>query len=101
MIYMEDIRHKVKKGDLKKIAVDLGDFLEKKNEDYKGASFRLGINGVFVHLVDKIDRLENLMKGHKNNFEGIKDTVSDIAGYAIIGIKILEEQENADKSRKH
>lgn len=89
----EDERGKVKKGDLKKIAEKIGDILEKKNEDYRGASFKMGVGGVFVHLTDKYDRLYNLlMCKKKENFEKVEDTLMDLAGYCIIGLKILEEK---------
>ncbi len=69
--------------------------LLKKNADYGGASFDLGLNGNMVHLWDKVKRyrtlIENKNKGVKPNFESIEDTLKDIMGYAIIGLVILED----------
>lgn len=76
----------------------MSDLLVKKNKDYKGASFDLGINGNMVHLWDKVSRyrnmVENKMRGEKPNFEGIEDTLKDIIGYAVIGLHILKNSEN-------
>lgn len=72
--------------------------LVKKNKDYKGASFDLGLNGNMVHLWDKVSRyrnmVENKMRGEQPNFEGIEDTLKDIIGYAVIGLHILKAEEN-------
>ena len=53
----------------------MSELLVKKNQDYKGASFDLGINGNMVHLWDKVSRyrnmVENKMSGGQPNFESI------------------------------
>jgi hypothetical protein len=76
----------------------MSELLVKKNQDYKGASFDLGINGNMVHLWDKVSRyrnmVENKMRGEQPNFEGIEDTLKDIIGYAVIGLHILKAEEN-------
>lgn len=76
----------------------MSDLLVKKNKDYKGASFDLGLNGNMVHLWDKVSRyrnmVENKMRGEQPNFEGIEDTLKDIIGYAVIGLHILKAEEN-------
>ncbi|TWP27659.1 DUF1599 domain-containing protein [Apibacter muscae] len=83
---------------LKKITDDIIKILLKKNSDYGGASFDLGLNGNMVHLWDKIKRyrtlVENNNKGIEPNFESIQDTLKDIMGYAIIGLLILDEESN-------
>lgn len=72
----------------------IAEILLKKNSDYGGASFDLGIVGNMVHIWDKASRYRNLvekqMKGEKANFESIEDTLRDIIGYAVIGLHILE-----------
>lgn len=77
--------------------------LLKKNADYGGASFDLGLNGNMVHLWDKIKRYRNLVEKMQKtdsdpNFESIEDTLKDIMGYAIIGLIILETE---NKNRKN
>lgn len=78
----------------------MSELLVKKNADYKGASFDLGLNGNMVHLWDKVRRYRNLvekrMSGTQDapNFEGIEDTLRDIIGYAVIGIHILKAEKN-------
>lgn len=66
--------------------------LLKKNADYGGASFDLGLNGNMVHLWDKIKRYRSMVEtGSEPNFESLKDTLEDIIGYAIIGLHILKD----------
>lgn len=81
---------------LKKITDDVIKILLKKNADYGGASFDLGLNGNMVHLWDKIKRyrtmVENKNKGLEPNFESIDDTLKDILGYSIIGLLILNDE---------
>ena len=80
---------------LKEITDDVIQILLKKNVDYGGASFDLGLNGNMVHLWDKIKRyrtlVENQNKGLEPNFESVQDTLKDIMGYAIIGLLILDD----------
>lgn len=74
----------------------VSEILVKKNADYGGASFDLGINGNMVHIWDKARRFRSLvekqMKGEKANFESLEDTLRDIIGYAVIGIHILQNE---------
>jgi len=81
------------KESVKKITEEMTEFLLKKNEDYGGASFDLGLNGNMVHLWDKISRYRTLIRyeNKEPNFEGIEDTLKDIIGYAIIGLHILND----------
>lgn len=76
---------------IKKITDEMIEILLKKNEDYGGASFDLGLNGNMVHLWDKVRRYRSLVENcnEKPNFEGLDDTLKDIIGYAIIGLHIL------------
>lgn len=75
----------------------MSELLVKKNQDYKGASFDLGLNGNMVHLWDKVSRyrnmVENKMRGEQPNFEGLEDTLKDMIGYAVIGLHILKAEE--------
>ena len=81
----------------------MSDLLVKKNADYKGASFDVGLNGNMVHLWDKVRRyrnmVENSMQGKEPNFESIRDTLQDIIGYAVIGIHILDAQKKENEPR--
>ena len=85
------------KETIEEIFNGMSDLLVKKNQDYKGASFDLGLNGNMVHLWDKVSRyrnmVENKMRGEQPNFEGIEDTLKDIIGYAVIGLHILKAEE--------
>lgn len=71
------------------------DLLVRKNKDYKGASFDLGLNGNMVHLWDKVRRYRNMVENvQEPNFESIDDTLRDIIGYAIIGLHIIKAKNN-------
>lgn len=82
----------------------------KKNSGYAGmdnpdawANFRMseefGVSsfiGVLVRMSDKWIRIINLVKNPDNEQigESIKDTLKDLAAYALIAVCLLEEQEN-------
>ncbi|MDX9853752.1 MAG: nucleotide modification associated domain-containing protein [Tenuifilaceae bacterium] len=84
---------------IKKITDEVTEILLKKNQDYGGASFDLGLNGNMVHLWDKVSRFRTLItKNNQNpNFESLEDTLKDIIGYAIIGLHILDDETIKDK----
>lgn len=87
------------KDSIKKITDEVTEILLKKNEDYGGASFDMGLNGNMVHLWDKVSRYRSLIQNSQTapNFESIDDTLRDIIGYAIIGLHILETPYLSDK----
>jgi len=84
---------------IKKITDEVSAILLKKNADYGGASFDLGLNGNMVHLWDKVSRFRSLIGNAKAepNFESVEDTLRDIIGYAIIGLHILNDDNIKDK----
>lgn len=66
----------------------------KKNQDY-GDSFREhGFMGVLVRLSDKVKRLIHISNGKKINFEAQEDTFKDLANYCVMGIFLLDENED-------
>ena len=83
---------------IKKITSEITEMLLKKNADYGGASFDLGLNGNMVHLWDKIKRYKSLIENvDEPNFESLEDTLKDIIGYSIIGLHILNDEKIKDK----
>lgn len=88
---------KLEFDELHVISDDIIKMLIRKNADYGGASFDLGLNGNMVHLWDKISRYRNLIEnknaGIEPNFESVEDTLKDIIGYAMIGLIILRDEE--------
>lgn len=87
------------KESIKIITDEITSVLLKKNQDYGGASFDLGLNGNMVHLWDKVNRIKSLIGCDKKepNFESVEDTLNDIIGYAIIGLHILKDDSIKDK----
>lgn len=79
------------KESIEEIFQGMADLLVRKNRDYKGASFDLGLNGNMVHLWDKMSRYRNMVESKETpNFESIEDTLKDIIGYAVIGLHIIK-----------
>lgn len=87
---------------------EMKDLHIRKNAGYAGdspdpwANFRMseafGVSsflGVLVRMSDKYIRITNLVKSPKNEKvgENIKDTLFDLAAYALIAIAILEEED--------
>lgn len=87
---------KMREEQINKITKDITAILLKKNVDYGAASFDLGLNGNMVHLWDKVRRYRSLIENRDKtpNFESVEDTLKDIIGYAIIGLIILENDNN-------
>ena len=74
-----------------KVFLDLEKTLIQKNADYGNASVKNGgLVGNYTRLTDKLSRLLNFSAKKELNFEAIADTWLDAAGYATIGIIILQ-----------
>lgn len=78
----------------------LADVLNQKNLAY-GDSFSKsldedGLLVVKIRLGDKFNRVSSLIKKGelKENDESLEDTLLDMAGYSILGLKYLKEHEN-------
>ena len=84
---------------IRKITDEITQILLRKNQDYGGASFDLGLNGNMVHLWDKVKRYRNLVENVNDNpnYESVDDTLKDIIGYAIIGLHILNNENIKNK----
>lgn len=84
----------------KEFTDQLAETLLEKNQAY-GDSFtksvdRYGLSVIGVRLSDKYNRIEHLITNHelKENDESLEDTLLDLAGYSILGLKYLKEHEN-------
>ena len=83
----------------------LAEILQEKNDAY-GDSFSKSLDedGLLVlkiRLGDKLNRVSSLIKKGelKENDESLEDTLLDMAGYSILGLKYLKEHENEFKKR--
>ena len=75
-------------------ALNVAGILIKKQHDYGQDNILVfGEEGIMVRLSDKIHRLINLFKNRnsKPKNESVKDTFTDIAGYAIIGLMLQKD----------
>lgn len=85
---------------LKPIALDVVELVEKKDHDYNHA-FRksyeeYGMAAYCIRIQDKINRVKALgidKKEQRVDNESIKDTVTDIMGYSLLMLCILEAEE--------
>ena len=80
------------------IVNSMANLYAKKNENY-GDSFGqlykdLGPISGLVPLHNKLDRLTNLIKGGRNDFESIEDTIRDLACYAVMLLIEYEDSHN-------
>lgn len=81
-----------------RLATEMVQLQKRKNEDYGnafGKSFaRFGLVASAVRLSDKLSRFERLMlREAKVNDESIKDTLIDLAAYALMTVEAIELQE--------
>ena len=87
---------KEKCNEFRTIVNKMADLYEKKNSNY-GDSFgqlykELGPTAGLVPLWNKLHRATSLIKGNKNNFESLEDTLKDLACYAIMNLIEMEAQ---------
>ena len=85
----------------KNICAELNDIYESKNADY-GDSFsktfaEYGIVAPLLRLEDKLSRLKSLYKKgvQKVKQESVRDTLLDLANYAILTVMELDIQEES------
>jgi len=84
------------------ICKQLNQIYRDKNHDY-GDSFgetykKLGIISAVTRITDKVNRLQSLCtKEHKVEDESIRDTLMDLANYAIMTIIEIEGELYGDK----
>jgi hypothetical protein len=72
----------------------LREILAKKNADYGNSAIKNGgLVGNYVRMLDKVNRIDNLTTNCSTKphvLESLQDTWLDLAGYATIGIIILD-----------
>lgn len=95
-----------KEGLHKVICAELNELYKDKNADY-GDSFHEsfkedGLTMVRIRLGDKFNRFKTLSKGaeQKVDNESIRDTLLDLANYAIMAIMELDTKENNYENKK-
>lgn len=82
----------------KKITDEMYDTFKAKNHDY-GSSFsnlfeECGMIYAYGHMAEKLERVKSLMKDEaKVKGDGMKDSLKDLANYAILTIMELERKE--------
>lgn len=87
-------------NDIKELTEDLADTLIAKNHDY-GSSFEKSMDAygdvvLLIRLGDKFNRLKNLIMKQKQGEvtdESVEDTLKDLAGYAILGLQVMDARD--------
>ncbi|WP_135306521.1 nucleotide modification associated domain-containing protein [Lactobacillus crispatus] len=78
----------------------LAEILQEKNDAYGDAFTKSvdedGLLVLKIRLGDKLNRVSSLIKRGelKENDESLEDTLLDLAGYSILGLKYLKEHKN-------
>ena len=80
----------------KQICEELTDLYRRKNHDY-GDSFHLtfekwGLPMAAIRLSDKLQRFETLIRAESQVDESIRDTLIDLANYAILTVMELDSK---------
>lgn len=94
------IKESTKADDFEELIKEMLELYKAKNSDYGdsfGETYRdLGIISSVTRIVDKVNRLKSLTtKEQKVNDESIRDTLIDLANYAVMMIiEIENEKEN-------
>ena len=103
MAYTEK-EHQMKVNAFEDVTIDLRNLYDSKNMDYNdsfGQSFKKwGLPMSCIRLGDKLNRLESFAQGKdiKVHDESVKDTLRDLANYAIMTLVELElaEKKNSE-----
>ena len=97
MSYSEK-EHQMKVNAFEDVAIQLRNIYDAKNRDY-GDSFSQsfkeeGMAMVRIRLGDKLNRLKNLTRGAEQQVkdESVRDTLLDLANYAIMTIIELDKE---------
>lgn len=87
----------------KQIADNIAKIVYSKNANYDRAfekSFdKYGWATYFIRIGDKLNRLEALTLGERENLindESVEDTLTDVIGYSILLLEVLQREENKD-----
>lgn len=87
------------KEKIDKACKELADLLKEKNKKYGNSFYQtadeLGNACIVIRLMDKLNRIKMLLiNGEKDNMKGesVKDTLVDLAGYAILSKIYLSDK---------
>ena len=78
-----------------KIVIDMANLYQKKNQDYGNAFGNLfdeyGLTYAIMHLHEKLNRIKAVHKNNNANNESIKDSLIDLANYAVMTLVELNK----------
>ncbi len=90
---MIDTKERVKQ--LLAVQDECRELFERKNGDYGDAFAAAGPVGVLVRIGDKLKRLQKVTRDgvHLVSDEKVRDTLVDLANYAMMAVMLLDEHE--------
>ena len=96
--YIDVLKNEPDARSFKKITDEMLDTYKAKNHDYDSSFSNLfkecGMTYAYGHMAEKLERVKSLMKDEaKVKGEGMKDSLKDLANYAILTIMELERKE--------
>ena len=75
-------------SDIRDIAIEIADLVDKKNKDYNNAFDetldKYGDVAYFIRMEDKLSRLRNIIQNGAFINESVEDTLNDIVGYTLL-----------------
>lgn len=77
------------------------DLFERKNADYGDCFREDGMLGVMIRLKDKLNRVINIARKegeHNVADEAVRDSLIDMANYAVMAVMLLDEQRERPRS---
>lgn len=96
--YIDVLKNEPDARSFKKITDEMLDTYKAKNHDYDSSFSNLfkecGMTYAYGHMAEKLERVKSLMKDEaKVKGEGMKDSLLDLANYAILTVMELERKE--------
>lgn len=78
------------------VFLEAADLYARKNADYGDAWRQHGITGILVRIGDKLHRHQSITSSGITlvNAETIRDTLVDLANYAAMGVRLIDEDGN-------
>lgn len=85
----------------RKITKEMTATYQRKNQDYGDAFHKsvdkYGLIAALTRMSDKFNRIENLiLNGGKSNYEGLRDSLLDLASYCVMSAIEIEPKEPID-----
>lgn len=94
----KQVKQEMRISQYNKVRDEAFEIFKKKNSDYGDAFADYGSVGVIVRMGDKIRRMSNITSTSITLVEDerLRDTLMDLANYAVMGLMLLDEKNDAE-----